>query len=111
MQDSRDINERGMSAMRNSFEICVVLCVIVCTAIMLWNTDQASSQMIREPSIEGVSYSEIAQWQSVYGGGPFLRRGYLPAYCAQPVYEPEYCETDEPPVRKTQKHKTRSSTK
>lgn len=98
--------------MEKMFCISVVTMVGLMALAMGVCPDQGPAQMMREPSIEGVSYAEIAQWQSIYGRGPFLRGAYGPGYCVQPQYEVEYCETDESPApRKTKKHQIRSSTK
>ncbi|MGB9615993.1 MAG: hypothetical protein ACPL7J_01610 [Desulfomonilaceae bacterium] len=87
-----------------------MLCV-ACALAALFTADQASGQMVREPRIEGVSYSEIAQWQQTYGRGPFFRGGYGPGFCETPPVI-EYCEIDEPPALAPKpKNKKRSTSK
>ncbi|MDQ7782341.1 MAG: hypothetical protein RDU20_05670 [Desulfomonilaceae bacterium] len=61
----------------------------------VWDTTEVRAQSRQEPRIEGVSLSEIVQWQTRYGGGPVYGPhpgfpGYAPD-CVQPypvLYEP-----------------------
>jgi hypothetical protein len=55
---------------RSSVATCVFM-VAIAAAIAVWlGVGSASAQIVREPALEGVSYSEIAEWQGRYGGGP-----------------------------------------
>lgn len=73
------------------------------------NASGVWAQSRQEPRIEGVSFSEIAQWQSRYGGGPFYGPAGFPGRgveCVQPfpvLYEPVQCEGKK--VRKGKKSK------
>lgn len=59
-----------------------------------WDATGAWAQSRHEPRIEGVSYSEMAQWHSWYGGGPFYGQTGVTGYgvdCDPPLpvlYEP-----------------------
>jgi len=92
---------------RPSVNIIILISAVIALSAVIC-TEQAPAQMVREPSIEGVSYSEIAQWQMTYGRGPFFRGGYGPGFCSPPPNVIEYCEVDEPPVviKKTSKKKS-----
>jgi hypothetical protein len=96
--------------MRRSFFRSVIVFALVVVPLLVFSSGPASGQ-VREPRIEGVSYAEIAEWQSNYGGGPFLRRGYGPGYFMPPPLIMDYCPEDEPPVAKKQKRKNRESSK
>jgi hypothetical protein len=96
--------------MLNSFFKGVFLFATVFIPIVFLATGSASGQ-IQEPRLEGVSYSQMAEWQFNYGGGPFFRGGYGPGYCEPPPNIVDNCPVDEPPVGKKQKRKSRESTK
>ncbi len=96
MRESHVIGERGERMWTKWYSKVGIVCVMAACAA-LCNANRASGQLAQEPRIEGVSYSEIAQWQQTYGRGPFLRGGYGPGFCQLPPVV-EYCETDDAPV-------------
>lgn len=52
-----------------------------------WDATGVWAQGRQEPRIEGVGYSELAQWQATYGGGAFYGQVGPPGYgahCPQP---------------------------
>jgi hypothetical protein len=90
-----------------------VLVALLLLAMLLgpfgaWDANEVWAQSRQEPSIEGVSYSQMAQWQSLYGGGPFYLPPGHPSYgvgCVQPfpvLDEPVSCD-----VKKVRKGKQR----
>jgi len=96
--------------MRKSSYRSVIMFSSIVVPLLVFSSGLVSAQ-VREPRIEGVSYAEIAEWQSNYGGGPFMRRGFGPGYCGPPPLIMDYCPEDEPPVAKKQKRKNRESSK
>jgi hypothetical protein len=50
--------------------IMPLLLAVLLGPLDAWDATGAWAQSRHEPRIEGVSFSEIARWQSWYGGGP-----------------------------------------
>lgn len=96
--------------MRNPLFRGMFLIAGLTVSLVAFSSETALGQR-QEPRIEGVSYTEIAEWQSNYGGGPFLRRGYGPGCFMPPPHIVEYCPEDEPPVARKPKRKTKDSSK
>jgi hypothetical protein len=71
-----------------------------------WNITGAWAQSRHEPRIEGVSYSEMARWQSWYGGRPSFGPAGLHG-CGVDVVEsaPIYWEPESIEVKKVRKGK------
>lgn len=61
--------------MWRSFKNIGLLVLALMAARGIVGINCTSAQMIKEPTLEGVSYAEIAEWQGRYGGGPVP--GYL----------------------------------
>jgi hypothetical protein len=74
--------------------IVLLFLAVVLGPLGIGDATQARAQSRHEPRIEGVSSSEMAQWQSWYGGGPFYGPAGLPGYggdCVEPypvLYDP-----------------------
>jgi len=96
--------------MRNPIITGMFLFAGLIVSLVILSSESALSQR-QEPRIEGVSYAEIAEWQSNYGGGPFFRRGYGPGCFMPPPQIVEYCAEDEPPVARKPKRKSKDSSK
>lgn len=69
---------------RSSIRIYLVVLALIAAAGASFAVDSAYAQLTREPRIEGVSYSEMAEWQGRYGGGPMP--GYLHPGISPQVY-------------------------
>lgn len=68
---------------RSSVTAGIMALALAAATIVSLGADSASGQFTREPALEGVSYSEMAEWQGRYGGGPhpgYLRPGPPQAY-------------------------------
>jgi hypothetical protein len=84
--------------------IILLLLAMLLGPLQAWDATGVWAQSRHEPRIEGVSFSEMAQWQSWYGGGPFYGPEGPPGYgfdCVQPV--PVLAEPVSSKVRKYRK--------
>jgi hypothetical protein len=62
---------------------------VLLAAILLGGGNVALAQSPPVSTLDGVSYSEMAEWQSRYGGGPFYHGACGPAY-GGPVYMEQF---------------------
>ncbi len=87
--------------------IIVMLLLGVCLALPgAWDASLAWGQGFSEPEVMGARYSELARWQSWYGGGPSYIPAGLPGYgvdCGQAP--PIVCEPRSFKVKKVRARK------
>ncbi|MEW6139446.1 MAG: hypothetical protein AB1733_14530 [Thermodesulfobacteriota bacterium] len=56
--------------LKDSLRVGKFVCVAFVISLLCSNTDPVLAQSPQVPRLEGVSYSEIAEWQFRYRGGP-----------------------------------------
>ncbi|MGO9118168.1 MAG: hypothetical protein ACLQPD_11225 [Desulfomonilaceae bacterium] len=55
--------------MRKLFSTGLAIMVLACATIFIVSGTQVYAQAFKEPMLDGVPYSEMAQWSYRYGGG------------------------------------------
>ena len=86
-------------------------CIAVFIALGCSYLECASAQTRHEPRLEGISYSELADWQRWYGGGPGVygyAPGHVPFFYNYPVEPPMFMEPC--PPRKAKRGKVMKKT-
>ncbi len=67
--------------MKNRCILAAIFVVMVLTAMAAsFPIDSACAQTRYEPRIEGVSYRQLAEWDSIYGMGRFYGGYWMPGY-------------------------------
>ena len=70
--------------MLSSFFRGLVLLAAISITIVFLTTENAYAQRLPEPSLAGVTYRELGEWEMMYGRGRFYGGGYNPEFCGPP---------------------------
>jgi len=94
--------------MKKSWKV-VFVAVPIWALVSAFASAPVFAQSRQEPRLEGVGYSELAEWQGRYGGGIPFGVPCGPGY-GYPVYMPDYC-IQEPAVTYKKKRAVRKGRK
>jgi hypothetical protein len=92
-----------------SFFRGLVLLAVISLATVFLATGNAFAQRPPEPSLAGVTYRELAEWEMMYGRGRFYG-GYGQEFYGEPNMG-YFCPPEQPPVCDNPKIKSRNGRK
>ena len=64
--------------MRKLFSTRLAIMVLACATILVVSGTQVYAQAFKQPMLDGVPYSDFAQWSHTYGGGAMYGGGCPP---------------------------------